>query len=68
MRLVGLVAIYPKPRLSASGPEHKLYPYLLKGLTIDRPDQAWRADVTYIRLSRGEDAAAYVTASMIRPN
>jgi len=45
MRVMGIMAIYPKPRLSAGGPNHKIYPYLLKGVTISRPDQAWCADV-----------------------
>jgi putative transposase len=53
MRLMSLVAIYPKPRLSQNGSEHRIYPYLLKGLTIDRPNQVWSADITYIRLVRG---------------
>lgn len=51
MRRMGLEAIYRKPRLSLPGRQHKRYPYLLKGLTVDRPDQAWCADITYIRLS-----------------
>jgi putative transposase len=38
MRVMGFEAIYPKPRLSANGPDHKVYPYLLKGVTVDRPD------------------------------
>ena len=53
MRLMGLMAIYPKPRLSVAGPEHKVYPYLLKGVKVSRPDQAWCADITYIRLAHG---------------
>jgi putative transposase len=54
MRLMGLEAIYPKPRLSVpGGPEHRIYPYLLRGLRIERPNQVWSADITYIRLSRG---------------
>jgi putative transposase len=53
MRLMGLMAIYPKPRLSTPGPDHKIYPYLLKGVKIGRPDQAWAADITYIRLAQG---------------
>jgi putative transposase len=52
-RLMGLEAIYPKPRLSANGPDHKVYPYLLKEVTVDRPDQAWATDITYIRLTHG---------------
>jgi putative transposase len=54
MRLMGLQAIYPKPRLSRpGGPEHRVYPYLLRGLRIERPNQVWSADITYIRLSQG---------------
>ena len=54
MRLMGLEAIYPKPRLSVpGGPEHRIYPYLLRGLRIERANQVWSADITYIRLSRG---------------
>jgi putative transposase len=53
MRLMGLEAIYPKRRLSLSHPEHRKYPYLLKDLIIDRPDQVWGSDITYIRLLHG---------------
>ena len=53
MRLMGLEAIYPKPRTSRAQPEHRKYPYLLRGLVIDRPDQVWCSDVTYIRLVEG---------------
>ena len=54
MRLMGLEAIYPKPRLSVpGGPEHRIYPYLLRGLRIERPNQVWSTDITYIRLSQG---------------
>ncbi|MCK4431517.1 MAG: IS3 family transposase [Candidatus Aminicenantes bacterium] len=53
MRLMGLYAIYPKPRTSRACPEHKVYPYLLKGMRIDHPDQAWCGDITYIRLFHG---------------
>jgi putative transposase len=53
MLVMGLEAIYPKPRLSANGPDHKVYPYLLKGVTVDRPDQAWATDITYVRLTHG---------------
>ncbi len=54
LRRMGLEALYPKPRLSRpGGPEHRLWPYLLRGLSIDRPNQVWAADITYIRLWRG---------------
>jgi len=53
MRVIGLEAIYPKPRLSANGPDHKVYPYLLKEVTVTRPDQAWATDITYVRLTHG---------------
>lgn len=53
MRLMGLQAIYPKPRLSSSSQQNKKYPYLLKGLMIDRPDQVWCADITYVRMVQG---------------
>ncbi len=53
MRLMGLEAIYPKPRLSLSAPSHQVYPYLLRGLKIDRVNQVWSMDITYIRLQAG---------------
>jgi len=53
MRLMGLEAIYPKPRLSLSNQAHKKYPYLLSNLAIDHPDQVWCADITYIRMLHG---------------
>ena len=53
MRLMGLEAIYPKPRLSRQNPDHKVYPYLLKDLVIDQPDQVWCTDITYIPMHRG---------------
>jgi len=53
MRLMGLEAIYAKPRLSASAKVHKRYPYLLRDVVIDHPDQVWSADITYLRLRGG---------------
>jgi putative transposase len=53
MRLMGLEAVYPKPRLSQADKEHKKYPYLLRGLAIIAPDQVWAADITYIRMVNG---------------
>ena len=53
MRQMGLVAIYQVPRTSKPHPEHRIYPYLLSGLCIDRPNQVWCADITYIPMSRG---------------
>ena len=53
MRLMGLEAIYPKPRLSAAGRGHRIYPYLLRGVTIERPNQVWSADITYVPLAAG---------------
>jgi putative transposase len=53
MRLMGLQAIYPKPRLSSANKEHRKYPYLLRKLSIVRPDQVWSTDITYIRLRHG---------------
>lgn len=53
MREMGLEAIYPKPRLSQANPEHRIYPYQLKDIKIDRKDQVWASDITYIPLYRG---------------
>lgn len=53
MRKMGLEAIYPKRNLSISSAEHKKYPYLLRDLSIERPDQVWCADITYIRMAQG---------------
>jgi putative transposase len=59
MRLMGIEAIYQKPKLSKSLSEHEKYPYLLKGIAIIRPDQVWSADITYLRMKGG---FVYLTA------
>ena len=53
LRRMGLEAVYPKPRLSQAAPGHRIYPYLLRGMRIERPNQVWSTDITYIRLTRG---------------
>jgi putative transposase len=53
MNLMNLQALYAKPKLSEPHPEHKIYPYLLKGLVIDRPNQVWCTDITYIKMPQG---------------
>jgi len=53
MRLMGLMPIYQRPRTSIPAKGHKIYPYLLRGVMIERPNQVWCADITYIPLARG---------------
>ncbi len=53
MRLMGLDAIHQAPRTSAPHPAHRVYPYLLRGMAIDRPNQVWCADITYIPVQHG---------------
>lgn len=53
MRSLGLVAMAPGPNTSKAHPEHKIYPYLLRGMEVTRPNQVWSTDITYIRLPRG---------------
>jgi putative transposase len=61
MRVMGLEAIYPKPRLSTAGKGHRIYPYLLRGVKVERPDQVWSTDITYVPMSSGfMDLAAVI--------
>jgi len=53
MRLMGLEAIYPKPKLSLAGRGHRIYPYLLRDVSIERVDQVWSTDITYIPMATG---------------
>ena len=53
MRLMGIEALGPKPRTTQPAPGHKIYPYLLREMTIDRPNQVWAADITYLPIGRG---------------
>lgn len=53
LQILGLEAIYPKPKTSQPAPSHRIYPYLLRGLPITHADQVWSADITYLRLAQG---------------
>jgi len=53
MRAMGLSGMSPGPNTSRQHPEHKVYPYLLRGVPVDRANQVWSTDITYIRLARG---------------
>lgn len=61
MRLMGIEAVYPRPRTSRPHPQHRVYPYLLRSLSIDRPNQVWASDITYIPMERG---FMYLVAAM----
>jgi putative transposase len=61
LRLMGLEAIYPKPRLSKPAPGHRIFPYLLRSAQIDKPDDVWATDITYVRMRHG---FVYLTAVM----
>jgi putative transposase len=53
MEVMGIEAVYPKPKLSQPGEGHKIYPYLLRGITVGRVNQVWSTDITYIRMAQG---------------
>ena len=53
MRILGIEALYPKPNLSRPAPGHVVYPYLLRGVSIERPNQVWSTDITYIPMRGG---------------
>ena len=53
MAVMGIEAVYPKPRLSQPGEGHKIYPYLLRGVEVVRVNQVWSTDITYIRMAQG---------------
>jgi len=61
MRQMGITALYPKANTSRPGKGHRIYPYLLKGLAIERPNQVWAADICYVPMARG---FVYVVAIM----
>jgi putative transposase len=53
MEVMGIEAVYPKPKLSQAGKGHRIYPYLLRGTTVERVNQVWSTDITYIRMAQG---------------
>ena len=53
MRMLGIEALYPKPNLSHPAPNHEVYPYLLRGVSIERPNQVWSTDITYVPMRAG---------------
>ena len=53
LRTLGLEALYPRPRTSTAAPGHPVYPYLLRGVAVERVNQVWSSDITYIRLRGG---------------
>ena len=64
MRHMGVAALYPKRRTSAPGRGHKVYPYLLTGVSVERANQVWATDICYLPMAKG---FMYLVAVMIRP-
>src|SRR6266566_2318194 len=62
MRKMGIAALGPGPRTTKPAPGHKIFPYLLRGITVEQPNQVWCADITYIPLGRG---FLYLVAIMV---
>ena len=60
MRLMGIEALYPKPKTSVAQPEHKVYPYRLNNVDITEPDQVWSTDITYLPMPTGD--VAWITS------
>ena len=61
MRLMGMEATYRRPRTSVASPEHRVFPYLLRGLTISRADHVWCADITYVPVTQEIEGATFST-------
>jgi len=62
MKKMGIEALYRKPNTSKRHPVHKIYPYLLRGLDINRPNQVWATDITYLPMAKG---FAYLTVILV---
>jgi putative transposase len=62
MRLMGIEAIYPKPHTSRPHPEHKIYPYLLRDLTIDHANQVWATDISVLQQRRRQFESSWPEA------
>ncbi len=67
MQLMGLSAIYQAPRTSDPHPDHRIYPYLMRGLSIERANQVWSTDITYIPMRRGFFVAISGSRKALRP-
>jgi putative transposase len=65
MQVMGLQAIYPKPKTTVAAKDHQVYPYLLRHLEITRPNQVWSADITYVPLRRGFMRVVITLAALI---